>query len=107
MRLRLFKVNALRLWSLMAVICEGGASLVDLVFDEVPSVSNTDELLVITNAQFCCCSLCLPPNFYPRASFIPRQTDSHYNYTVLLKGQATGRLREEKLSGSFVFASSH
>lgn len=53
-----------------------GDSLVDLVFDELPSVSNTDELLVVTTALSCCCGLVLPPPFYPRASFSPRQTDT-------------------------------
>lgn len=53
-----------------------GDSLVEVVFDEVPSVSNTDELLVVTTAQPSCCGLGLPPPFYPRASVIPRQTDT-------------------------------
>lgn len=53
-----------------------GDSLADSVFDEVLSVSNTDELLVVTTAQPRCCGLGLPPPFYPRASFIPRQTDT-------------------------------
>lgn len=43
-RLRPFRGKALRLRSLVALISEGGGASVDRVFDEVPFVSNTDEL---------------------------------------------------------------
>lgn len=49
----LLKVTALRLWPLGDLIFwgVGGGSLVDSVFEEVPLVSNTDELSVITLAS--------------------------------------------------------
>lgn len=43
-RLRPFRGKALRLRSLVALISEGVGASVDRVFDEVPFVSNTDEL---------------------------------------------------------------
>lgn len=51
----LLKVTALRLWPLGDLIFGGvgggGDSLVDSVFEEVPLVSNTDELSVVTLAS--------------------------------------------------------
>lgn len=97
----LLKVTALRALAAVGSNLRGD-SLVDSVFDEVPSVSNTDELLVVTlaclDAMVPVCRLLPESLIYPKTN-----RHSHYNLTVPLKGHSAGRLRGWNLSVFFVF----